>query len=74
MKDKQQSSRWLSVADACTYLSVSKGTLYTYMKDGRLPFYYLAGTHQRRVKQEELDALLVRGSPTDEDRETKEAL
>jgi len=72
MKDKIQGSRWLSVTEACAYLSVSKGTLYTYMKDGRLPFYYLAGTRQRRVKQNDLDALLVRGKPEDEDSETME--
>lgn len=74
MKDKIQGSRWLSVTEACAYLSVSKGTLYTYMKDGRLPFYYLAGTRQRRVKQEDLDMLLVRGSPGDEDNDDEEDL
>lgn len=35
------------------------------MKNGRLPYYYLAGTRQRRVKKADLDALLVRGNPED---------
>ena len=69
MTEYQKNDRWLSVMDACAYLSVSKGTLYTYMKDGRLPFYYLAGTRQRRVKKADLDGLLIRGNPNDEEHE-----
>ncbi len=72
MTEHQNGDRWLSVMDACDYLSVSKGTLYTYMKDGRLPFYYLAGTRQRRVKQADLDSLLVRGNPEDEAADSEE--
>lgn len=56
---------WFGVSEACKYLSVSKRTLYNYMQDGRLPFYYLAGTRQRRLKREDLDRLLVPGNPND---------
>ena len=65
MTETSQNIQWLTVTEACEYLRVSKGTLYTYMKDDRLPFYYLAGTRQRRVKKEDLDALLMRGKPED---------
>lgn len=54
---------WLSVSDACDYLGVSKVTLYAYMKDKRLPYYYLAGTRQRRIQKTDLEALLVPGNP-----------
>lgn len=54
---------WLGVTEACEYLDVSKVTLYAYMKDKRLPYYYLAGTRQRRIKKTDLDALLVPGNP-----------
>jgi len=63
---------WLSVTEACEYLGVSKVTLYAYMKDKRLPYYYLAGTRQRRVKQADLDALLVPGNPDEADKEDTE--
>ncbi|MEM7134623.1 MAG: helix-turn-helix domain-containing protein [Chloroflexota bacterium] len=58
-------TKWYDVAGACDYLSVSKTTLYRYMKDGRLPFYHLAGTTSRRVKKSDLDALLILVDPND---------
>lgn len=54
---------WFNVAEACKYLSVSKTTLYAYMQDGRLPYYYLTGSTHRRIKRSDLDALLVPGKP-----------
>lgn len=65
MSDNLIDDRWFSVKEACDYLSVSKTTLYDYMGDKRLPFYYLAGTRQRRVKLRDLQALLVLGDPSD---------
>lgn len=62
MADKEERI-WLGVTEACEYLDVSKVTLYAYMKDKRLPYYYLAGTRQRRIKKTDLDALLVPGNP-----------
>lgn len=57
--------RWMSLTEAAKYLDVSKGTLYTYMNDGRLPFYYIKGSNQRRIKKSDMDALLVPGKPGD---------
>lgn len=57
--------KWYDVAGACNYLSVSKATLYRYMGDGRLPFYHLAGTKNRRVRQKDLDALLILVDPSE---------
>lgn len=65
MTDNIRGTKWMDVSEAASYLSVSKATLYAYMKDGRLPFFYLAGTRNRRIKQEDLDALLVPGSSLD---------
>lgn len=56
---------WMTSPEAQDYLKVSKATLYNLMKDGRLPFYYIKGTRQRRLKQRDLDALLELGSPDD---------
>lgn len=58
---------WLTVPEAQAYLKVSKPTLYNLMKDGRLPFYYIAGTRQRRIKQRDIDALLQLGHPDEVD-------
>jgi len=65
MSSTQDIAPWYTVAEACEYLKVSNSTLYTYMKDRRLPFYYLAGTRQRRLKKHDLDALLQLGDPDD---------
>lgn len=62
-------TRLFDVSEACSYLRVSKATLYSYMKDGRLPFYYLAGTRQRRLRKSDLDALLIPGSSEEDESE-----
>jgi len=54
---------WLTAPEAQEYLKISKGTLYNLMQDGRLPFYYIKGTRQRRIKQTDLEALLQPGHP-----------
>lgn len=54
---------WLTMPEAQEYLKISKTTLYDVMRDGRLPFYFIDGTRQRRVKRSDLDALLKRGKP-----------
>lgn len=65
MEEQSEHDRWLSLTEAAKYLDVSKGTLYIYMNDGRLPFYYIKGSNQRRIKKSDLDALLVPGKPGD---------
>ena len=65
MDELAASERWMSVSEATKYIGVSRATLYIYMSDGRLPFYYIRGSNQRRIKHSDLDALLVRGGPED---------
>ncbi len=57
---------WMTITEAQEYLKVSKTTLYDCMKDGRLPFYYIRGTRQRRVKKADLDTLMTIGDRTQE--------
>lgn len=56
---------WFDIHGALQYLKTNKTTLYDCMKDGRLPFYYIKGTRQRRLKKSDLDSLLVPGKPGD---------
>lgn len=63
MAESQEGTVWLTAPEAQDYLKVSKTTLYNLMKDGRLPFFYIVGTHQRRVRRNDLDALLQPGNP-----------
>lgn len=56
---------WFDVPGALDYLKISKSTLYECMKDGRLPYYYIKGTRQRRLKKLDLDALLEQGNPSE---------
>ena len=52
---------WLTITEACRILKLARRTLYTYMESGHLPFYQLGGTGHRRIKAEDLDALMVSG-------------
>ena len=63
MEELSKHDRWMSILEAAKYLGVSRGTLYNYMNDGRLPFYYIKGTNQRRIKKSDMDALLIPGKP-----------
>ena len=73
MTSKQdETQEWYTVQEAGNYLRVTSATLYNYMKDGRLPFYYLAGTKQRRLKKEDLVALLELGSPKELEENSEE--
>ena len=64
MEANDDTTRWYTIAEACKYLRVSKATLYTNMADGRLPFYTMKGTRNRRLKKSDLDALLEPGNPS----------
>ena len=63
--DIAETQYWFTVPEAAKYLRITSQTVYVYMKDGRLPFFYLAGTRQRRLKKDDLDALLEPGSPNE---------
>lgn len=65
MDDLVGNDRWMSIAETMKYLGTSRATLYTYMNDGRLPFYYIKGTNQRRIKRSDIDALMIPGRPGD---------
>ncbi|MEZ4677261.1 MAG: helix-turn-helix domain-containing protein [Caldilineaceae bacterium] len=67
MTDYRDNPIWLTVEEAAEHLKVSKATLYNLMKDGRLPFFYITGTRQRRLSQADLNKLLVPGDPDDLD-------
>lgn len=67
MNEETEEIRWMTVDEASRYLRITRATLYAYMKDGKLPFYYLAGTRNRRIKKSDVDALLVLGRPEDID-------
>ena len=68
MSENLDDSVWMTTTEAQTYLKVSKTTLYDCMKDGRLPFYYVQGTRQRRIKKADLDNLMVIGDPDTQDK------
>ncbi|MCB0109247.1 MAG: helix-turn-helix domain-containing protein [Caldilineaceae bacterium] len=58
---------WFDIEGAMRYLKVSRTTLYAAMKDGRLPFYYVKGTRQRRLKKDDLEHLMVLGNREDDE-------
>jgi excisionase family DNA binding protein len=66
MSDEIDDIRWMTVDEVSKYLRVTKATVYTYMKEGKLPYFYLAGTRHRRVKKSDVDALLIPGKPEED--------
>lgn len=67
MEELSDNDRWMSIAEATKYIGVSRATLYTYMNDERLPFYYIKGTNQRRLKKSDIDAMMIPGKPGEVD-------
>lgn len=65
MSEHSEDKVWLTTSEAQTYLQISKTTLYECMKDGRLPYYYVKGTRQRRIKKDDLDGLMTLGDSED---------
>ena len=52
---------WFTPNQAAAYLKVNRRTLYGLMASGRLPYYQMPGSGRRRIRREDLDALLVPG-------------
>ena len=65
MTELAKQDRWMTIAESSAYIGVSRATLYSYMGDGRLRFFYIKGSNQRRIKRSDLDALFVPGNRED---------
>ena len=52
-------TEWLTIKEACAYLKVTPRTLYRLMATGRLAYSHIAEAGRRRIKREDLEALLV---------------
>jgi excisionase family DNA binding protein len=50
------------------YLRVSRATLYRLSADGRLPYFTVGSSRDRRFRRRDLDAALLPGSPEPEKR------
>ena len=64
-----ETGRWLTPSQAMKYLGISHQTLYNLMNDGTLPFYTIKNVRKRRIKKEDLDALMEKGIPGSKDDE-----
>ena len=53
---------WLTIAEACRTLKVSRRTMYTYMETGHLRFYRVGGSGHRRIKSQDLEMLMIPGA------------
>ena len=54
-------TEWLTPNEAAAYLKVNRRTLYGLMQRGKLPYYEMPGSARRRIRREDLDALLTPG-------------
>ncbi len=54
---------WLTVTEACSYLKVSRRTLYRWCDEGKLPYYEMEGGGRRRFDKTDLDGLLKLAKP-----------
>jgi excisionase family DNA binding protein len=50
---------WMTIAEAMAYLRVSRATLYRLSADGRLPYFTVGSSRDRRFRRRDLDAALV---------------
>jgi len=60
--------QWMNPTEAADYLGISRQSLYKLMDSGALPFQSVKGIQKRRVRKEDLDALLKQ---KDGDEQTK---
>ncbi len=58
---KEEIKEWLNPSEAMKYLGISRTALYKLMNDGLLPYYSIKGLRKRRLKKEDLDALMEKG-------------
>jgi excisionase family DNA binding protein len=58
----EEPQEWMTVAEAMGYLRVSRATLYRLSADGRLPYYTVGSSQDRRFRRRDLDAALLPGS------------
>ncbi len=57
MVDKE----WFNPSEAAKYLGISRLSLYKLMDEGMLPYYTVKGIQKRRLKKQDLDALMQKG-------------
>ena len=51
---------WLTIAEACEYLKISRRTAYRWMANRELPYFELAaGVVPRRIRRKDLEDILV---------------
>ena len=50
-------AEWFSPNEAAKYLRITRTTVYTLMREGRLP-YHVMPKGRRRLRREDLDAVL----------------
>lgn len=53
---------WMTIAEALAYLRVSRATLYRLMREGRLKYFTVGGSSDRRFRRGDLDAAMLPGS------------
>ncbi len=64
MSDQEASEKtWLNPTEAADHLGVSRETLYRLMDSGDLPYFTFKKIRKRRIRREDLDALLIKGEP-----------
>ncbi len=62
---------WLNVKEASEYLQVSRETIYSLMERGLLPYSEVQGVRGRRIRREDLDALLNENEGNADSEKTK---
>ena len=54
-----QVSEWLTISEACEFFKVSKRTLYRWMVDDQVPYYFIgAGAGPRRFRLRDLENMM----------------
>jgi excisionase family DNA binding protein len=59
-----ESQEWMTITEAMAYLRVSRATLYRLSADGRLPYFTVGSSRDRRFRRRDLDAALLPAEKT----------
>lgn len=57
---------WLTVSEACSYLKVTRATLYRWAREGKLRLHKL-GPRSTRIRRSELDTMSQAEAPRESD-------
>jgi excisionase family DNA binding protein len=55
-------THWMTVDETAKYLSLSRATIYQYVREARIPYIKVPGSNQIRFSRHDIDAWMSKGA------------